>query len=416
MSLIDKLQRAWNLFSNRDPTDYGYRMDYGSASYYRPDRVRLTPSNERTIIAAITNRIATDVAQIEIRHVKLDNMGRYSEDVNSDLNNCLTTEANKDQSGRAFRQDIAMSLIDQGCVAIVPVDTDDDIYKQDSFGIITLRVGKIIEWFPDNIRVELYNDRTGQREQKIVPKSNVAIVENPFYAIMNEPNSTLRRLTQKLSMLDSVDELTSSGKLDLIIQLPYVVKTAAQRHEADKRRKEIERQLNDATYGIAYTDGTEHITQLNRPAENNLMAQVQYLTDMLFSQLGITQSILDGTADEQTLNNYYDRTIEPIVAAITDEMRRKFLTKTARSQGHSIMFFRDPFKLIPASKIAEIADKFTRNEILSSNEVRGIVGYKPVNDPAADELRNANLNQQKDTEYASVPRTDTGGEIIDKEE
>lgn len=416
MSLKDKLQRAWNLFSNRDPTDYGYKMDYGSASYYRPDRIRLTPSNERTIIAAITNRIATDVAQIEIRHVKLDNMGRYSEDVASDLNNCLTTEANKDQSGRAFRQDVAMSLIDQGCIAIVPVDTDDDIYKQDSFGIITLRVGKIVEWFPDNVRVELYNDRTGQREQKTVPKANVAIVENPFYAIMNEPNSTLRRLTQKLSMLDSVDELTSSGKLDLIIQLPYVVKTAAQRHEADKRRKEIERQLNDATYGIAYTDGTEHITQLNRPAENNLMAQVQYLTDMLFSQLGITQSILDGTADEQTLNNYYDRTIEPIVAAITDEMRRKFLTKTARSQGHSIMFFRDPFKLVPASKIAEIADKFTRNEILSSNEVRGIVGYKPVNDPTADELRNANLNQQKDTEYASVPRADSGSEVIDKEE
>ena len=394
MGLRDRLQRAWNLFSNRDPTKEYTRTDLGMASYTRPDRIRLAPINERSIIAAVTNRIATDVAQLDIRHVKLDEQGRYIKDMDSDLNECLTVEANKDQTGRAFRQDVAMSLIDEGCIAVIPIDTDDDITDGNLFKILTMRVGKIVEWYPDHIRVEVYNDRTGRREQRTVPKESVAIVENPFYAIMNEPNSTLRRLTRKLNMLDEVDELTSSGKLDIIIQLPYVVKGATKRAEAEKRRKEIERQLTNSKYGIAYTDGTEHITQLNRPAENNLMSQVQYLTDMLFSQLGITQSILDGTADEQTYNNYYDSTIEPIVSAIVDEMKRKFLTKTARTRGQSIMYFRNPFKLMPASKIAEVGGKLITAEVLTKNEVRGLIGFKPSEDPAADELSNPNINKK----------------------
>ena len=394
MGLRDRLQRAWNLFSNRDPTKEYTRTDLGMASYTRPDRIRLAPINERSIIAAVTNRIATDVAQLDIRHVKLDEQGRYIEDMDSDLNECLTVEANKDQTGRAFRQDVAMSLIDEGCIAVIPIDTDDDITDGNLFKIITMRVGKIVEWYPDHVRVEVYNDRLGRREQRTVPKESVAIVENPFYAIMNEPNSTLRRLTRKLNMLDEVDELTSSGKLDIIIQLPYVVKGATKRAEAEKRRKEIERQLTNSKYGIAYTDGTEHITQLNRPAENNLMSQVQYLTDMLFSQLGITQSILDGTADEQTYNNYYDSTIEPIVSAIVDEMKRKFLTKTARTRGQSIMYFRNPFKLMPASKIAEVGGKLITAEVLTKNEVRGLIGFKPSEDPAADELSNPNINKK----------------------
>lgn len=393
MGLKERLQRAWNLFSNRDPTEYR-RTDLGMASYTRPDRVRLAPINERSIIAAVTNRIATDVAQLDIRHVKLDDQSRYIKDMDSDLNECLTVEANKDQTGRAFRQDIAMSIIDEGCIAVVPVDTDDDIHDGNLFKILTMRVAKIVEWYPDHVRIELYNDRNGKREQRTVPKESVAIIENPFYAIMNEPNSTLRRLTRKLNMLDEVDELTSSGKLDIIIQLPYVVKGATKRAEAEKRRKEIERQLTNSKYGIAYTDGTEHITQLNRPAENNLMAQVQYLTDMLFSQLGITQSILDGTADEQTYNNYYDSTIEPIVSAIVDEMKRKFLTKTARTRGQSIMYFRNPFRLMPASKIAEVGGKLITAEVLTKNEVRGLIGFKPSDDPAADELSNPNINKK----------------------
>lgn len=393
MGLKERLQRAWNLFSNRDPTEYR-RTDLGMASYTRPDRVRLAPINERSIIAAVTNRIATDVAQLDIRHVKLDDRKRYIEDIDSDLNECLTVQANKDQTGRAFRQDIAMSIIDEGCIAVVPVDTDDDIHDGNLFKILTMRVAKIVEWYPDHVRIELYNDRNGKREQRTVPKESVAIIENPFYAIMNEPNSTLRRLTRKLNMLDEVDELTSSGKLDIIIQLPYVVKGATKRAEAEKRRKEIERQLTNSKYGIAYTDGTEHITQLNRPAENNLMAQVQYLTDMLFSQLGITQSILDGTADEKTYNNYYDSTIEPIVSAIVDEMKRKFLTKTARTRGQSIMYFRNPFRLMPASKIAEVGGKLITAEVLTKNEVRGLIGFKPSDDPAADELSNPNINKK----------------------
>lgn len=404
MGLRDRLQRAWNLFSNRDPTKEYTRTDLGMASYSRPDRIRLAPINERSIIAAVTNRIATDVAQLDIRHVKLDEQGRYIEDMASDLNECLTVEANKDQTGRAFRQDVAMSLIDEGCIAVIPIDTDDDITDGNLFKIITMRVGKIVEWYPDHIRVEVYNDRTGRREQRTVPKESVAIVENPFYAIMNEPNSTLRRLTRKLNMLDEVDELTSSGKLDIIIQLPYVVKGATKRAEAEKRRKEIERQLTNSKYGIAYTDGTEHITQLNRPAENNLMSQVQYLTDMLFSQLGITQSILDGTADEQTYNNYYDSTIEPIVTAIVDEMKRKFLTKTARTRGQSIMYFRNPFKLMPASKIAEVGGKLITAEVLTKNEVRGLIGFKPSEDPAADELSNPNINKKGEGD-SPVPGT-----------
>ena len=412
MGLRDRLQRAWNLFSNRDPTKEYTRTDLGMASYSRPDRIRLAPINERSIIAAVTNRIATDVAQLDIRHVKLDEQGRYIEDMDSDLNECLTVEANKDQTGRAFRQDVAMSLIDEGCIAVIPIDTDDDITDGNLFKIITMRVGKIVEWYPDHIRVEVYNDRTGRREQRTVPKESVAIVENPFYAIMNEPNSTLRRLTRKLNMLDEVDELTSSGKLDIIIQLPYVVKGATKRAEAEKRRKEIERQLTNSKYGIAYTDGTEHITQLNRPAENNLMSQVQYLTDMLFSQLGITQSILDGTADEQTYNNYYDSTIEPIVSAIVDEMKRKFLTKTARTRGQSIMYFRNPFKLMPASKIAEVGGKLITAEVLTKNEVRGLIGFKPSDDPAADELSNPNINKKGEGDN---PRPGTEDQIPDGE-
>lgn len=396
MSLTDRLKRAFNAFSNKDPTNFTSRYDVGLSSYTKPDRIHLNYGNERSIIAAIYNRIATDAASVKIEHVRLDNNGRFTEVINSDLNNALTLEANIDQTGRDLRKDIIMSLMDEGSIAVIPVDTDIDPMKTDSYDILTLRVGKIIEWFPKNVRVRLYNDNNGQKEDLILPKTKVAIIENPFYTIMNEPNSTLKRLTRKLNMLDVVDEQTSSGKLDLIIQLPYVVKTEAQKSQAERRRKDIEAQLANGKYGIAYTDGTEHITQLNRPAENNLMSQIEYLTNLLFSQLGITQSILDGTADENTLNNYYDRTIEPILSAITDEFNRKFLTKTARTQGQAIMFFRDPFKLIPVSQIAEVADKFTRNEILSSNEVRGIIGYKPSSDPAADELRNANLNRTKD--------------------
>lgn len=393
MGLKDRLQRAWNLFSNRDPTVYN-RKDLGMASYTRPDRNRLAPINERSIIASITNRIAVDCAQIDIRHVRLDDQKRYKEDIDSDFNRVLVDRANKDQTGRAFRQDIFASIIDEGCISITPVDTDDDIDENDNFKIYTARVGKITEWYPDNVKVEVYNDRNGKREQRTVPKESVGIVENPFYSIMNEPNSTLRRLTRKLNMLDEIDELTSSGKLDIIIQLPYVVKNAAKRAEAEKRRKEIERQLVNSKYGIAYTDGTEHITQLNRPAENNLMSQVQYLTDMLFSQLGITQSILDGTADEATLNNYYDRTIEPLVAAVTDEMRTKFLTQTARSQGQTVQYFRNPFRLMPASKIAEVGGKLVSSEILTKNEVRGLIGFAPSDNPDADQLINPNINKK----------------------
>lgn len=388
--ITSRLKHAWNAFMNKDPTT---NKNYSIGYSYRPDRVRLSRGNERSIVNAVYNRISTDCAAIDIKHVKLDANGRYLEDVDDSLNECLVTEANIDQTGRAFRQDIVMSMLDEGCVAIVPTVTSDSPLRTGSYDIEEMRVGKILEWHPDWVKINLYNEKTGNKEDIVLPKKVVSIVENPFFSVMNEPNSTLQRLIRKLNLLDAVDEASSSGKLDLIIQLPYVIKTDARRVQAEERRKQIEEQLSGSKYGIAYTDGTEHITQLNRAAENQLMSQIEYLTNLLFSQLGITQSILDGTANDETLTNYYSRTIEPIMSAIVDEMKRKFLTKTARTQGHSIKFFRDPFKLVPINSIAEIADKFTRNEILSSNEVRQIVGFKPSSDPKADQLVNANINQ-----------------------
>lgn len=379
---------------NKDPSRE-FR-DTGIGYAYRPDRPMFTRGNERSIVTSVYNRIALDVASVAIRHVRLDENNRYLEDINSGLNNCLSVEANIDQTGRAFIQDVVMSMFDEGCVAIVPVETDIDPEETDSYKILSMRTGKILEWKPQHIRVRLYNERTGLKEDVLIPKKTAAIVENPLYAVINEPNSTMQRLIRKLNLLDVVDEQSSSGKLDLIIQLPYVIKTEARRLQAENRRQDIERQLSGSKYGIAYTDGTERITQLNRSVENNLMKQIEYLTSMLYSQLGITTSILDGTADEQTMLNYNNRTIEPILSAIVDEMKRKFLTKTARSQLQSIAFFRDPFKLVPVNDLAEIADKFTRNEIMTSNEIRQIVGMKPSDDPRADELRNKNLNESKE--------------------
>ena len=401
MGLIDRIRHGWNAFvNNRDPTFPSYTY-YGQSYSYRPDRPRFTRGNEKSIVTSVFNRIANDVAAIDIMHVMLDDKGRYLKTVDDSLNNCLTLEANKDQTGRAFILDTAMSLMDEGVIALVPIDTDVNI-KDGTFKIETMRTGKIMQWFPDHIRVSVYNDRTGQREELTFPKKSVAIIENPFYSVMNEPNSTLQRIIRKLNLLDSIDEQSGSGKLDLIIQLPYIIKTEARRQQAESRRKDIEMQLADSKYGIAYTDGTERITQLNRPVENNLMKQIEYLTSMLFSQLGITQTILDGTADDKTMLNYYSRTIEPIISAIVDEMKRKFLTKTARSQGHSIEFFRDPFKLVPVNDIAEIADKFTRNEIMTSNEIRQLIGMKPADDPKADQLINSNISQPND---GSTPKT-----------
>ena len=392
MDIGSRLKHAWNAFMNRDPTEVDY--DIGPAYYYRPDRPRLTRGNERSIVTAVYNRIALDVSDIDIRHVRLDENGRYIEDIDSGLNNCLTVEANIDQTGKAFIQDVVMSMLDEGCVAIVPVDTTLNPKVTGSYDINSMRTGKIIQWYPQYVKVNLYNDKTGRKEEVALPKSMVAIVENPLYAVMNEPNSTLQRLIRKLNLLDYVDEQTGAGKLDLIIQLPYVIKSNARRQQAEDRRADIERQLKDSKYGIAYTDGTERITQLNRPVENNLMKQIEYLTSMLYSQLGINQAVLDGTADEKTMLNYTNRSIGPIISAIVDEMKRKFLTKTARSQMQSIRYFKDPFKLVPVNEIAEISDKLTRNEIASSNEIRQIIGWKPSQDPAADELRNKNLNQQ----------------------
>lgn len=394
MGFVDRIQRGWNAFRNRDPTQ-DFR-DSGTTYYYRPDRPRFTRGNERSIMTSVLNRIALDVSAIDIFHVKLDKNGRFLTVIESGLNNCLTLSANADQTGRAFKQDAVMSMLDEGCVAIVPVDTSIDPNKSDSYQIDTMRVGKIIQWRPQHVQVRLYNEQTGKKEELWLPKRSVAIIENPLYAVMNEPNSTMQRLIKKLALLDVTDEQTASGKLDLIIQLPYVIKTEARRQQAESRRKDIEMQLAGSKYGIAYTDGTERITQLNRSVENNLMKQVEYLTNQLYSQLGITQAILDGTADEKTMLNYYSRTIEPIISAIVDEMKRKFLTKTARTQRQSIQFFRDPFKLVPVGDIAEIADKFTRNEIMTSNEIRQIVGMRPSDDPKADELRNSNISQQKD--------------------
>ena len=387
--LGSRIKHAWNVFFNKDPT--AYYQHTGMSSSYPPTKNRSRRSGEKSIATAIFNRIAMDAAAIDIRHVKLDKEGRFSCEVNDALNECLTVEANIDQSARAFRHDVYMSLLDEGSIAIIPVDTDDDINEHGTFDIYTMRVGQILEWFPDRIKCRVYNDQTGLREDIVVKKRSCAIVENPLYAVVNEQNSLLQRLMRKLNLLDVIDEQSSSGKLDLIIQLPYVIKTDTRRAQAEKRRKDIEEQLTGSRYGIAYTDGTERITQLNRPVENNLMKQIEYLTSMLHGQLGITQSVMDGTANEMTMLNYENRTIEHLVAAVVDAMMRSFLTKTARSQGHRIMAFRDPFKNIPFSQMADMADKLTRNAILSSNEVRVRIGYKPSDDPEADKLKNKNI-------------------------
>ena len=390
-SFGSRIKHAWNAFLNRDPTEE-FKGNIGTSYYYRPDRARFTRGNEKTIVTSVYNRIAIDVASINVKHVKLDINERFIEVINSGLNNCLNVEANLDQTGRGFIQDIVMSMLDEGCVAIVPVDTSFNPKITGAYDIKTMRVGQIIEWFPQHVKVRLYNEKTGQKEDVLLLKKTIGIVENPLYSVINEPNSTMQRLIRKLSLLDAVDEQSSSGKLDLIIQLPYVIKTPERRKQAENRRSDIESQLSGSKYGIAYTDGTERITQLNRPVENNLMKQIEFLTSMLYSQLGITQSILDGTADEKTMLNYHNRTVEPLLSSIVDEMKRKFLTKTARSQLQTILFFRDPFKLVPVATISEIADKFTRNEIMSSNEIRQVVGMKPSDDPKADELRNKNLS------------------------
>lgn len=395
MSFGSRLKHAWNAFTGTDYTTY---QDVGPGYSSRPDRIRLTRGNERSIITSVYNRIALDVAALNVQHIRLDENGRFLSVIQDGLNTCLTVEANIDQTARAFIQDIVVSMLDEGCVAIVPVDTTYDPSVTGSYDIQTMRVGKILDWYPQHVRVRLYNERTGVKENILVPKSTVAIVENPLYAVVNEPNSTMQRLIRKLNLLDVIDEQSGSGKLDLIIQLPYVIKTEARRQQAENRRKDIEAQLSGTKYGIAYADGTERITQLNRSVNNNLMSQIEYLTSMLYSQLGITQSILDGTADEKTMLNYNNRTIEPIISAIVDEMKRKFLTKTARSQSQSISFFRDPFKLVPVNDIAEIADKFTRNEIMTSNEIRQVIGMKPSDDPRADELRNKNLSAPSESE------------------
>lgn len=400
MGLKDKIQElmhSWNAFNNsRDHPTYGY--DPGQSFYYRPDRFRFTGGNERSIVTSILNRIAMDASAIDIEHVRLDDNGRYTETINSSLNECFNVEANLDQTGRGFKQDVYMSTMDEGCIAIVPIDTSVNPKNTGSYDILSMRTGKILEWRPDKVKIRLYNEKTGKREDLWINKRNCSIVENPLYAVMNEPNSTMNRLKRKLALLDAMDEKTCSGKLDLIIQLPYIVKTENRKAQADKRRDDIQQQLQ-GPLGIAYIDGTEKVIQLNRPLENNLMKQIEYLTSMLMSQLGITQAILDGTADETTMTNYYTRTIEPLVAAVVDECKRKFLTKTARSQRQSIMYFRDPFVLVPVSKIAEISDSLTRNEIATSNEIRQELGWKPSSDPNADQLRNSNLYHPEDESY-----------------
>lgn len=403
MSIITRLQSGWNAFIGRDPTKPENRSPgYSVGSSRRLDRTYLTGGNERSIINAVYNRIANDVAQISLMHVILDDNDKYLNTVKDALNNCLTLEANIDQTSRSFILDLVLSMFDEGAVAVVPVETSANPDFTDGYNIYSMRVGKITEWYPDKVRVRLYDERDGLYHEIICPKRTIAIIENPFYTVMNEPNSTAKRLVRKLNLIDIMDEQNSSGKLDLIVQLPYVVKTDAIRQRAETRRADIEKQLTSSRYGIAYTDGTEKIIQLNRPVENTLATQVKDLREDLYSQLGITQSIMDSSASEQELLNYYSRTIEPVLAAIADEFKRKFLSKTARSQHHSIWFFRDPFKLVPVDKVADIADKFTRNEILSSNEVRAIVGYKPVNDPQANELRNKNLNQSNDAPPAAM--------------
>lgn len=404
MSFGSRLKHAWNAFTGNIQMNY---RDLGMGYSYRADRPRMSRGNERSIVTSVYNRIALDVAALNVQHVRLDENGRFLSVIDDGLNNCLTLEANIDQTARSFIQDVVVSMFDEGSVAIVPVDVDSwnntttDPNVSGSYDIQSLRVGQILDWYPQYIRARVYNEQTGRKEDIVVPKSAVAIIENPLYAVINEPNSTMQRLIRKLNLLDVIDEQSGSGKLDLIIQLPYVIKTEARRQQAENRRKDIENQLSGSKYGIAYTDGTEHITQLNRSVNNNLMSQIEYLTSMLYSQLGITQSILDGTADEKTMLNYNNRTIEPIISAIVDEMKRKFLTKTARSQHQSISFFRDPFKLVPVNDIAEIADKFTRNEIMTSNEIRQVVGMKPSEDPRADELRNKNLSAPSGSDQQS---------------
>ena len=408
-SFGSRLKHAWNAFMNRDPT-IGYRGNIGTSYSYRPDRPRLSRGNERSIVTSVYNRIALDVAQISIKHCRIDENDRFVGEVKSNLNECLSVEANIDQTGRAFIQDVVMSMLDEGCVAIVPVDTTLDPAKSGSFDIQSMRTGKILDWYPRHVKVRVYNDRKGEKEDIVLPKKSVAIIENPLYAVINEPNSTMQRLIRKLVLLDSIDEQSGSGKLDMIIQLPYIIKTEARRQQAEQRRKDIEDQLSGSKYGIAYTDGTERITQLNRPLENNLMKQIEYLTSMLYGQLGISQSVLDGTADEKTMLNYNNRTIEPIISAIVDELKRKFLTKTARSQRQTIAFFLNPFRLVPVNDIAEIADKFTRNEILTSNEIRQIIGMKPSDDPKANQLVNSNISQPTEKQ----PVTETGQEVIEE--
>ena len=411
-SLGSRLKHAWNAFLNKDPTySYPVGTTVGSAYGSRPDRIRYTRGNERSIVTSVYNRIAMDVASIAINHVRLDENDRYNEAIKSSLNECLTVSANKDQTGRAFIQDVVASMLDEGCVAIVPIDTTIDPRVSGSYDIESMRTGKILDWYPDHVKVRIYNDRTGNKEEIVLPKSMVAIVENPLYAVMNEPNSTMQRLIRKLNLLDVVDEQSGSSKLDLIIQLPYVIKTDARRKQAESRRAEIERQLADSKYGIAYADGTERITQLNRSVENNLLKTVEYLTNMLYGQLGISQAVMDGTADERQMLNYNNRTVEPILSAIVDEMKRKFLTKTARTQRQSIMFFRDPFKLVPVEQVAEIADKFTRNEIMTSNEFRQAIGMKPSDDPKADELRNANISAPNEEQQPETTIIEEEGDL-----
>jgi len=392
LSFNNRIQHAWNAFKDKEPFGPNYR-DTGPGNYTRPDRVRLNYVNTKSIIGSLYNRLALDIASVTLAHVRLDGNDKYLETIRSSIHYALTTEANIDQTGRSLMMDIAMSMFDEGCVAVVPIETTCDPTVSSTYDIQTLRVGRIIEWFPTMVKIELYNEKTGYKEPIVLPKSMVAIIENPLFAVMNEQNSTLQRLIRKLNLLDAVDEQSGSGKLDLIIQLPYVIKTEARRQQADIRRKDIEMQLSGSKYGIAYTDGTEKVTQLNRPAENNLMAQVTYLTSMLYNQLGLTENIFNGTADEKEMLNYFSRTIEPCLSSVTDEYNRKFLTKTARTQRQAITYFRDPFRFVPVTELANVADKFTRNEVLTSNEVRSIVGYKPSTDPKAEELRNKNLNK-----------------------
>lgn len=402
-NLGSRLKRAWDVFRNAND----YRPPSGAGYSYRPDRIRLTRGNERSLTSSIYNRIALDCAAISIKHIKLDDNDRYSDEIRSGLDECLTLAANSDQTSRAFIQDVVLSMLDEGCVAIVPTDTSDNPMIQEDYDIFSMRVGKVIDWFPNEVRVELFNEEKNLKECLLLPKKMVAIVENPMYAVINEPNSTMQRLVRKLNLLDIVDEQSSSGKLDLIIQLPYVIKTEARKRQAEARRKDIEDQLSGSKYGIAYTDGTEKITQLNRSLENNLLAQIEYLTRMLYGQLGLTENVMNGSADEKEMLNYTNRTIEPIVSAIVDSMRWKFLSREARTQRReTIMFFRDPFRLVPVENIAEIADKFTRNEIMSSNEIRQIVGMRPSSDPRADELRNKNLNESAESE-AQKPTIET---------